>query len=210
MRAGENKINQEISSPLKRCGDDYRTVPSGLLLCLDKEGSHLVFLYPWTPTSCLQPKCRSYRVSLFLKLLWHCEPGAAAFWLVNTVCVLGTRLQKRKSKRGLLKPRARTGGCHLHMGQSLLKPRKGLWWWRNPVIHFQSLWSLRNKLQVLLFQQNVRKAQVLFTSDVTLEFKVSATELLWLETSTGQDGNWEQKSPHSRVVSTCKNSRVFY
>lgn len=26
---------------------------------------------------------------MLLKLLRHCEPGAAAFWLVHTVCVLG-------------------------------------------------------------------------------------------------------------------------
>lgn len=99
---GWSKQNQSGNkqATLKLCGDDCRIVLSSLLLFLDKEGSHLVFVYLWTPD--LLPASRKCRVSL--KLLWHCEqPGAAAFWLVNTACVLGTAVSlpgRYVSRRG--------------------------------------------------------------------------------------------------------------
>lgn len=99
-------------------------------------------------------------VSSLLKFLLHCEqPGAATFWLINTVCVWGggsckyaweIQPQERKASEALLKPCARTGGFPLPVGQSLLETRKELWWrrnrkelwWgRNPAGHFPSLWS---------------------------------------------------------------------
>lgn len=188
----EKRLLGNKQPTLKLCGDYCRIVLSGLLLFFDKEGSHLVFVYPWTPSlSARILQMPELQAGVTMPSCFLCFGALMALWTTRSCNILVCKssvctgdscmfaweihLQKRTSKWGLLKPWATTGGFCLQVGQSLLKTRKGSWWGRNPVTHFASLWSSRNKLQVPLFFNKMSERSKCYLQ-VTLEFQVSATD----------------------------------